>query len=247
MTSLVAQTVKRRVCLQCGRPGFDPWVGKIPWRRKWQSTSGLLLRKSHGQRSLVGYSPWGCKESDTTEQLHFHFQTMNIYYHSQSLWIQIYQWLGPGSWHLMGSQPRHWPALGIWRLPRAKGPLPSDLSHSSQLSSESWLLAGGFSCSPCGPVQEATWMSSWPVVGFSQTKGPEESQVEASVSFLTHLGGHLPPCLWLPDGHTGEPYPHEHANTRRGESLWRLATTHMESIMKHLCPRMIEYWTVKTI
>ena len=59
------------VCLQCGRPGFDPWVGKIPWRRKWQSTPGLLPGKSHGQRSLVGYSPRGCKESDTTERLHY--------------------------------------------------------------------------------------------------------------------------------------------------------------------------------
>ena len=58
------------VCLQCRRPGFDPWIGKIPWRRKWQSTPVLLLGKSHGQRSLVGYSPWGHKESDTTEQLH---------------------------------------------------------------------------------------------------------------------------------------------------------------------------------
>ena len=50
---------------------FDPWVGKIPWRRKWQSTPVLLPGKSHGQRSLVGYSPWGRKESDTTEPLHF--------------------------------------------------------------------------------------------------------------------------------------------------------------------------------
>ena len=59
------------VCLQCGRPGFNPWFGKISWRRKWQSTPVLLWRKSHGQRSLVGYSPWGRKESDTTERLHF--------------------------------------------------------------------------------------------------------------------------------------------------------------------------------
>ena len=55
------------VCLQCRRPGFDPWVGKIPWRRRWQPTPVLLPRKSHGQRNLVGYSPWGLKESDTTE------------------------------------------------------------------------------------------------------------------------------------------------------------------------------------
>ena len=54
-------------------PGFDPWVGKIPWRRKWQPTPVLLPGKFHGLRSLVDYSPWGHKESDTTEQLHFHF------------------------------------------------------------------------------------------------------------------------------------------------------------------------------
>ena len=42
------------------------WVRKIPWRGKWQPTPVFLLGKSHGQRSLVGYSPWGLKESDTT-------------------------------------------------------------------------------------------------------------------------------------------------------------------------------------
>jgi len=61
----------KSICLQCGRPGLDPWVGKIPWRRKWQPTPGLLPVKSHGRRSLVGHSPWGHKESDTTERLHF--------------------------------------------------------------------------------------------------------------------------------------------------------------------------------
>ena len=41
-------------------------VRKIPWRRKWQPTPLFLPRKSHGQRSLTGYSSWGCKESDST-------------------------------------------------------------------------------------------------------------------------------------------------------------------------------------
>ena len=62
-----------RVCLQCGRPGFDPWVGKIPWRREWQPTSVFLSGKFHGRRSLAGYSPQGRKESDTTERLSFPF------------------------------------------------------------------------------------------------------------------------------------------------------------------------------
>ena len=41
------------------RPGFDPWVRKIPWRRKWQPTPVFLPGEAHGQRSLTGYSPWG--------------------------------------------------------------------------------------------------------------------------------------------------------------------------------------------
>ena len=61
----------RQFCLQCGRPGFDPCVGQIPWRRKWQPTPVLLPGNFHGWRSLVGYSPWGRKELHTTEQLHF--------------------------------------------------------------------------------------------------------------------------------------------------------------------------------
>ena len=43
---------------------FDPWVRRIPWRRKWQPTAVFLPGKSYGQRSLAGYSPWGLKESD---------------------------------------------------------------------------------------------------------------------------------------------------------------------------------------
>ena len=46
---------------------------KTIWRRQWQPTPILLPGKSHGRRSLVGCSPWGRKESDTTERLHFHF------------------------------------------------------------------------------------------------------------------------------------------------------------------------------
>ena len=47
--------------------GFDPWVGKIPWSRKWHPTPVFLSGKFHGQKSLAGYSPWGYKEPDTTE------------------------------------------------------------------------------------------------------------------------------------------------------------------------------------
>ena len=47
--------------------GFDPWVGKIPWRRKWQPTPVFLPGEFHGQRSQMGYSPWGQKQLDMTE------------------------------------------------------------------------------------------------------------------------------------------------------------------------------------
>ena len=59
------------MCLHCRRPGFYPWVGKMPWRRKWQPTPVSLPGKSHGQWSLVGCSPWGCKELGMTERLIF--------------------------------------------------------------------------------------------------------------------------------------------------------------------------------
>ena len=55
---------------QCRRCGFDPWVGKIPCRKKWQPPPVFLPRKSHGQRSLASYSPDVCKESDVTEHAH---------------------------------------------------------------------------------------------------------------------------------------------------------------------------------
>ena len=67
--SLVAWMVK---CLPTIRETwFNPWVGKITWRRKWQPASVFMPGKSNGLRSLVGYSPWGCKESDMTEWLLF--------------------------------------------------------------------------------------------------------------------------------------------------------------------------------
>ena len=92
----------KSICLQCGRPRLDPnvgdpgwipmwetWDGKMPWRRKWQPTLVFLPGKSHGQRSLAGCSPWGRKELDMTERLHFHFQTM----------VGVMKIMGPPSKH----------------------------------------------------------------------------------------------------------------------------------------------------
>ena len=65
-------------CRRCKRRGFDPWVRKIPWRRKWQPTPVFLPGEPPGQRSLVGYSSWGHRELDITERLSMHAFTPNL-------------------------------------------------------------------------------------------------------------------------------------------------------------------------
>ena len=68
-------------CRRHKRCGFNPWIGKIPWNRKWQPTPALLPGKFHGQRSLVGYSPWDCKELDMiehTDQMHIHMKPLQF-------------------------------------------------------------------------------------------------------------------------------------------------------------------------
>ena len=63
---------------RCRKCGFNPWVWKIPWRRKWLPTLVFLPVEFHGQRSLESYSPWGCKELNTAESLtHTHTHTHN--------------------------------------------------------------------------------------------------------------------------------------------------------------------------
>ena len=61
------------------RPQLNPWVRKIPQRRERLPTPVFWPGESHGQRSLVGYSPWGCKELDTTDGLILHFEEKVAY------------------------------------------------------------------------------------------------------------------------------------------------------------------------
>ena len=75
----------------------------------WQPTPVLLPGKSHGQRSLVGFSPWGCEELDTTEQLHVHFSlscigNMEMATHSSVLAWRIPGTGEPGGLSSMGSR-----------------------------------------------------------------------------------------------------------------------------------------------
>ena len=72
VTSLLAQI--KTVHLKCRRPGFDPWDGKIPWRREWLPTPVFLPGEFHGQRSLAVYNPWGHKRRRLLSDCH----TLNI-------------------------------------------------------------------------------------------------------------------------------------------------------------------------
>ena len=96
----------------------------LKWRRQWQATPVLLPRKSHGWRSLVGYSPWGRYESVATERLHFHFHAMEkeMATHSSVLAWRIPGTEEPGGLLSMGSHRvgHDWSDLAaaatIWRL-----------------------------------------------------------------------------------------------------------------------------------
>ena len=94
----------QRICLQCRKPRFNPWVR----RRKWQPTPVLLLGKSHGQRSLVGYSPWGHKVLDMTEWLTTTLHTTWRKRQESAVACTLSQsvWLGV-TWPLHCSAPTH--------------------------------------------------------------------------------------------------------------------------------------------
>ena len=100
----------RSVCLQCRRRRFNPSVGKILWRRQWHPTLALLPGKSHGQRSLVGCSPWGRRELDTTERPHFHF-SLSCMGGGMATHSSVRAWRIPG----MG-EPGGLPSMGSHRV-----------------------------------------------------------------------------------------------------------------------------------
>ena len=77
-------------CRRHRRHEFDPWVRKIPWRRKWQPTPVFSPGKFHGQRSLVGYSLWGCKELVATEHAHKIWHILK--FRNKTEWDELGDW-----------------------------------------------------------------------------------------------------------------------------------------------------------
>ena len=90
----VAETVKNH--LQCKRRRFDPCV-KIPWNRKWQPAPIFLPGESHGRMSLVDYSPWGLKESDTAELSNTFNHNVKIQKELNFSWNLLHFFGWPGS------------------------------------------------------------------------------------------------------------------------------------------------------
>ena len=82
---LPSQLSQQRICPQCRRPGFDSWVWKIPWRRKWQLIPVFLPGKSHGQRSLASYCPRG-RKSQTWQRLNRHHSFI-YFFETWAMWM----------------------------------------------------------------------------------------------------------------------------------------------------------------
>ena len=114
LLSLVLEGIANIICVH-------PWVRKIPWRRKWQCTPVFFPGKFRGQRSLMGYSPWGCKESDLTEE------------QSTGTCICSYKWIKP---QMTNTSKRYWQSL----FPIAKRWKQSTCSPVDELINKTWYV-----------------------------------------------------------------------------------------------------------
>ena len=183
-TTPVAQ--RWRICLQCRRHRFDPWVGKISWRRAWQLTPVFLLKRSHGQRSLVGYSPWSVKESEATEHnlvLITWYNTANISeeFNENLLIQQTWNSLGHlSSYSNVIKKDVIWTRPGFdpdYRSSWDSSPPPSELLHSKLFHSPSQRmdLSKGF--------LQRTWSNS--------QKETFEAQIIIFIEDITRVGQQL--------------------------------------------------------
>ena len=110
-----------RIFLQWGRPGFDPWVGKIPEEGYGNPFQYSCLENPVGQRSLVGYSPWYHEESDTTEWLRFSLSLFHVGAcpRAGEMWEE-----NPDNWPEVSKDPEELPCIND---------LTASLLHSSSL------------------------------------------------------------------------------------------------------------------
>ena len=108
-------------CKRHRRGSFDPWVRKIPWRRKWLPTPVVLPGKSHGQRSLASYSLWGHKQSNMTYQPSMHpINVMLLNHHETIPYLLLH---GKSVFHETGPWcQKGWEPLTYWTTPEEDNP-----------------------------------------------------------------------------------------------------------------------------
>ena len=177
----MVQTVKNLPTMR--ETHIFPWVGKIPWRRKWQPTPVFLPGESHGQRILVGYSPWGRKGSDTTEQL-----TLTEY-HPSDIPIKAACWIVDSSWALSSHTGLSLPdphLYGTWNIPlwykETQAPPLPPLFHFSSFLCDATLMQ--FTVEPFKDIWSIKTLTTLSEYNF-QLFFPEFFWSKASSSSLT--------------------------------------------------------------
>ena len=108
-------------CRKCGRRQFGPWVWKIPWRKTWQPTPVFSPGEFHGQRSPVGCSPWGCKES--TEHICYRYNIVLLFFHFTKT-VKTLSWKNNRIWEtplahtcMPATFPSHNPQHALFQFP----------------------------------------------------------------------------------------------------------------------------------
>ena len=164
-------------CRRLKRHGFDPWVRKIPWKRKWQPTPVSLPGESRGQRSLEGYSPWGRKERDTTEPactcVHGGRETLSSA--SCVLWGLIFP-TGVNAPTLWAGQV--WAPGGPWNTSCASTSWAGNTGHRQDEARRAVARGAG---------QSARGARGCTVTGQNSGKGPEEEEVRMSGAAMQEL------------------------------------------------------------
>ena len=124
-------------CRRFRRCGFSPWVGKISWRRKWQSTPVFLPGEFHGQRSLAVYSPWDREESDVTKHTYTHDKSSHHFKLKDHMMVEVTLRMNPPSFY----QVTHRGAAGMLSTYWGCHSLPSLVGWSTkaQILHFSWV------------------------------------------------------------------------------------------------------------
>ena len=159
-----------------------PGVGKIPWRRKWQPTPVFLPGISHGQRSLAGYSPWGCKESDMTEHLMWSVEIMKNENEREDLSVMPYSLQSHGLYSPWNSPGQN---TGVSSLSLPQGIFPTQGSNPGLLHCRKIL----YQLSHRGSPRILEWVANLFSRGYSQPRNEEGSPALQVDSLPTELSG----------------------------------------------------------